>query len=125
MWIFTDTGFLSAVEHRDDKSLLVVRARDRDSLLPLEDMGNEITRSSISDYPYRVIISKKAFAEWTSFMTENIDYPNFKNQVAVTRGKKFASVLSGVWARMLDAEDAEAHEMRSSYESSLGFRGQA
>jgi hypothetical protein len=88
-------------------------------------MGLEITRSAVSDYPYRVIISKKVFAEWTSLMTENIDYPNFKNQVAVTRGKKFASVLSGVWSRMLDAEDDEAHELRHTHDLSMGFQGHA
>ena len=34
MWIFTSTGFVSAVVHRDDADLIVVRARDRESLQP-------------------------------------------------------------------------------------------
>lgn len=32
MWIFTDTGFVSAVCHYQDWTQLVVRARDRRSL---------------------------------------------------------------------------------------------
>ena len=32
MWIFTETGFVSAVQHRENPDYLMVRARDRQSL---------------------------------------------------------------------------------------------
>lgn len=122
MWIFTQTGFVSAVQHRDDPDLLVVRARDRLSLEPLAAAATlDITTNATSDYPYRVIVSKDDFAAWTLAQIEDLNYPNFKNQVAVTRGKKFASHLSDVWATMLRAEDAEADELHRRYESSHGF----
>ena len=113
MWLFTETGFVSAVQHREDKDLLVVRARDRISLEPLaEATGTEITTNAYSDYPYRVIVHKADFNTWVSNAIKFLDYPNFKNQVAVTRGKAFAHTLGSVWAKMLDAEDEEAHAMR-------------
>lgn len=113
MWLFTETGFVSAVQHRDDKDLLVVRARDRQSLEPIEAACHvEITTNAYSDYPYRVIVHKADFDSWVSNQIKFLDYPNFKNQVAVTRGKAFAHTLGKVWANMLDAEDEEAHAMR-------------
>ena len=36
MWIFTPTGFLSVVEHRDDSRCLIVRARAKEDL---KDIG--------------------------------------------------------------------------------------
>lgn len=118
MWLFTDSGFISAVQHRDNPDLLVVRARDRVSLEALANpLEAEITTNATSDYPYRIIIEKAEVAEWVETQVMNIDYGNFKNEVAATRGKTFASVLSGVWGRMLDAEDDEAHEMRRAYDA--------
>lgn len=113
MWLFTETGFVSAVQHREDPDLLVVRARDRQSLEPIEAKHRvEITTNAYSDYPYRVIMHKADFDSWVSESIKFLDYPNFKNQVAVTRGKAFAHTLGKVWATMLDAEDEEAHSMR-------------
>lgn len=122
MWLFTETGFVSAVQHRDNPDLLVVRARDRQSLEPIEAKCQvEITTNAYSDYPYRVIIHKADFDSWVSDSIKFLDYPNFKNQVAVTRGKKFARTLGSVWATMLDAEDEEAHAMRRQSDRDLGF----
>lgn len=117
MWLFTETGFVSAVQHRDNPDLLVVRGRDRISLEPLAGSAQtDITTNATSDYPYRTIVSKDLFNTWVSQQIDFLDYPNFKNQVAATRGKKFAHTLGSVWSTMLNAEDEEAHEMRRSYE---------
>lgn len=122
MWLFTETGFVSAVQHRDNDDLLVVRSRDRKSLEPLSKATTaEITTNAYSDYPYRVIVHKADFSTWVSEQIKFLDYPNFKSQVAVTRGKKFAHTLGSVWATMLDAEDEEAHAMRRKTDRDLGF----
>jgi hypothetical protein len=122
MWLFTETGFVSAVQHRDEPDLLVVRARDRISLEGILDYADtEITTNAHSDYPYRVIVHKADLTRWVSDAIKFLDYPNFKSQVAVTRGKKFARTLGSVWATMLDAEDAEAHAMRRNTDRDLGF----
>lgn len=113
MWLFTETGFVSAVQHRTNPDILVVRARDRKSLEPLATQFTlEINTNAHSDYPYRVFIHKLDFNTWVSDSIKFLDYGNFKSQVAVTRGKTFAHTLGKVWATMLDAEDEEAHLMR-------------
>jgi hypothetical protein len=122
MWLFTETGFVSAVQHRDNKDLLVVRARDRVSLEPLAEFAEtEITTNPLADYPYRTIVQKNEFSLWVSTQIDFLGYPNFKSQVAVTRGKNFARTLGSVWSVMLDAEDEEAHAMRQSYDKNYGF----
>lgn len=122
MWLFTETGFVSAVQHRTEPETLVVRARDRKSLESLASQFSlEINTNPYSDYPYRVFIHKMDFTTWVSDSIKFLDYGNFKNQVAVTRGKKFAHTLGSVWATMLGAEDEEAHAMRQYTDRDLGF----
>ena len=109
MWIFTETGFLSAVQKDPKSSILTVRARDRESISHLAANYNlKIVRTPMADYPYRVEIDKDDFATWISKEVQLIEYGNFKNQVAVARGSKFAKLLGSVWSVMLDAEDEEA-----------------
>jgi hypothetical protein len=123
MWIFTETGFVSAVQHREAPEYLVVRARDKQSLDQLADLCDvQVKFTPNADYPYRVIVTK---ADFTSWMNDNIDflgYSNFKNQVAITRGKDYAHTLGSVWSTMHDVEDEQARNRYAAYESSLGFR---
>jgi hypothetical protein len=123
MWIFTETGFVSAVQHRETPEYLVVRARDKQSLDQLADLCDvQVKFTPNADYPYRVIVTK---ADFTSWMNDNIDflgYSNFKNQVAITRGKDYAHTLGSVWSTMHDVEDEQARNRYAAYESSLGFR---
>jgi hypothetical protein len=109
MWIFTETGFVSAVRKEDNPSLLTVRARDRKSLgLLSEATGAKIAQSPDADYPYRLFVSAEAFGQWAMDQAIKVDYSNFKNRVAKTRGDEFASSLSEVWLAMLSVEDQEA-----------------
>lgn len=110
MWIFTDTGFISIVRNPGlfpDK--LHVRSRDRHSLVSLsEATGQEIRRSPHGDYTYRVYVTVEQFNEWMFARTAELEYKNFKNQVAKTRGSNFAYLLHDVWSVMLGAQDAAA-----------------
>jgi hypothetical protein len=106
MWIFTTTGFISAVS---DGKQLVVRSRDRQSLDPISAFAKaETKKSPVSDYPYRLTVSNELFAEWVSRMAKSIDYRNFKSEVADLRGDDFAHPLMKVWSAMHEVEDAEA-----------------
>jgi hypothetical protein len=108
MWIFTNTGFVSAVS---DGKELVVRSRDRLSLEPISAFAKaEIKKSPLSDYPYRLTIDKELFAVWLSRMAESIDYRNFKSEVADLRGDHFAHPLMKVWSAMHEVEDEEARK---------------
>jgi hypothetical protein len=111
MWLFTETGFLSAVRKDPNKPSVTVRARDKKSLSNLAKRFDlEIIKTPYADYPYRVEIDKKSFAEWVSDEVNAISYSNFKNQVAVTRDSKFAKLLGKVWSVMLDSEDGNARD---------------
>lgn len=109
MWIFTETGFVSAVQKDDNKEVLTVRSRDRKSLESLADQtGAEIAQSPDADYPYRAFVSQEAFAAWASEQAKTIQYSNFKNRVAKTRGYDFVEALHNVWVAMLEVEDEAA-----------------
>ena len=80
MWFCMNDGFISAVVHRDDASLLCVRARrkkDIESIFP----GKEIILKKNADYKYRVVISKEEFSKIILDRIMNINYDNFKNSV--------------------------------------------
>lgn len=108
MWVFTETGFLSAV--KSDGGLMV-RSRDRESLEALSFATNSaILHTPKGDYPYRLITDHDSFSKWISHSARNIDYPNFKSQVAMTRGREFADALSKVWSVMHQVEDGQARK---------------
>ena len=98
MWIFTSTGFVSAVAHRDDADLIVVRARDLESLAPLiERTGAEVNPWEGSDYAFRIVVPREEFAAWVGEQADGIDYTNFKSSAHRRRGGAFADVLHDVW----------------------------
>jgi len=103
MWLFTNTGFVSAVSNGQD---LMVRSRDRESLEPLAESAlTEIISTPQNDYPYRVIVTHEIFSKWAAHMAAGITYKNFKSEVAATRGYDFAHPLMKVWSAMHEVED--------------------
>lgn len=54
-----------------------------------------------SDYRYRVVSDKAAFAECAAQLVRDIDYDNFKNAVAMKEGYRRAAIYSNVWADLL------------------------
>jgi hypothetical protein len=106
MWVFTDTGFISAVAHYDDSDTIVVRARDMaslDGIAALADVAIQTT--PYNDYPFRVHVSRPIFQEWLCAAVTDMEYTNFKNRVHETRGERFHDALSDVWSTMHDVED--------------------
>jgi hypothetical protein len=86
MWVFTNTGFVSAVSNGKE---LMVRSRDRESLEPLaESAKTEIISTPSNDYPYRTIVSHETFSRWVSHMATNISYTNFKSEVHEVEDKE-------------------------------------
>lgn len=129
MWIFTTGGFVSAVEHREDPDLLMVRARDYRSLECMLDSielaGNaeepdvererpEIVMEVPADYPWRVTVPKATFALWLQFEVLNfLRYDShFKEALQAERGKDFYKAAMKVWVDMLDVEDTAEHHAK-------------
>ena len=106
MWVFTTTGFVSAV-YKD--GALQVRARDRRSLNALsKDSGASIVATPLADYPYRIAITNEQFSKWLQAQVLGINYKNFKSEVADSRGYGFAKPLNQIWSVMHDVEDEKA-----------------
>jgi len=113
MWVFTSTGFVSAVRKTDRPDVITVRSRDRKSLEPVAERANvEISVSPYGDYPYRAFVEPAVFTEWVAEQASSIDYDNFKNRVAKTRGYGFVEALHNVWVAMLGAEDTSRAELK-------------
>lgn len=109
MWLFTQDGFISAVDNKQVPGKLAVRARDKKSLELLADLTRqEIIQKMDTDYPYRVFVTKEEFQEFVAAQIESIDYGNFKNRVYSTRGENFAHACGDVWGAMLYVTDEEA-----------------
>lgn len=116
MWLFTETGFISAVCDPKDKNTMAVRARDKQSLAELSEMFNaEILELPKRDYPYRVIITKKNLTEWMVKSIADAQYTNFKSRIYQTRGEQFEHALHDVWAVMHKVTDTAKAKARSLY----------
>lgn len=113
---------MSVVADKEDVDSLLVRSRDRESLQVLVD-GIELVAGiealdpygirvgEGTDYPYRVTVSREAFAEWVAHeIREYVTYPNFKNEVRASLGDDWASTLNNVWGNMLRVTDDEGSE---------------
>ena len=82
MWVCLNNAFLSIVEHRDNSSLLMVRARRWEDLLntfPSEE--HDIIVTPDADYPYRLILPRGEVRYWLYEAVDRISYPNFKASV--------------------------------------------
>jgi len=109
MWIFSETGFISAVRKADRPDVITIRSRDKESLESIAALADvEVARSPYGDYPYRVFVDPQVFATWLSDVVLSLDYDNFKSHIAHTRGYDYAHELGRVWSVMLATEDADA-----------------
>jgi hypothetical protein len=101
MWLFTETGFLSAVAHFEDPEVLVVRAREETSLRRLSVAAETaIVPTPANDYPFRIHVGRDVFAEWLLEQVSSLNYTNYKSHMVQTRGHEFTEALHAVWAAM-------------------------
>jgi hypothetical protein len=111
MWIFTETGFVSAVRKSDAPSKVTARARDKQSLQVLSELAEtEIIHTPYADYGYRVIVADAVFKGWLETTVDMLDYDNFKNRIWKTRGNVFHDALGNVWTEMLAVADSDERE---------------
>lgn len=106
MWLFSETGFVSAVVDTQNKNKMIVRGRDRKSLEPLAKLARvKILDTPQRDYPHRVFVSKKKFTEWVVRNISSMEYNNYKSRMYQTRGADFTHSLSQVWSVMHQVEE--------------------
>ncbi len=102
MWLMTKFGFFSVVEKPKDKAagLVTIRSRVRDDLESLRAYLPQLTAveaNAGTDYAFRAQAAKPDFANALSKIALDIDYSNFKDEVAKTQGRGRAKCYSDVW----------------------------
>lgn len=116
MWIFTETGFVSAVVDLKDQDLMIVRARDSKSLDSLSEMADvRILTTPERDYPFRVFVSRMDFTTWMVECISEMTYNNYKSRMSVTRGREYVGALHDVWEVMHRVSPRKAGGMYDRY----------
>jgi hypothetical protein len=113
MWIFSIHGFYSiACAQKPDGSLdtqtVMIRARLKDHLQNLQKRfpvlaGTKIISLPDVDYRHRIVVPKTVWIGVLSGLAEEMEWSNFKNQVARHLGKggaAYANALHDVWEIM-------------------------
>lgn len=103
MWLITPVGFFSIVQKSSDiaADTLTVRARVRSDLEALRahflpSLG-EIQESKTNDYRFRAVAPRGDVAGAMADMVNNLQYSNFKNQVAKVQSPARAHLYHDVW----------------------------
>ena len=88
MWVFSKTGFVSIVQHREEPEILIVRARVLEDLeefaktLSLKSKQTvRIEYSEKADYAFRLYAERKQVVAVVRKMVADINYDNFKKSV--------------------------------------------
>jgi hypothetical protein len=112
MWLISSIGFFSIVRKPGDDQL-TVRSRTKGDL---ETLGRTylsglgpIVEGAGTDYRFRARVASDEFAAAAHRMVEDIDYPNFKDEVARRQGARRAHLYGEVWRVLsgLTQEDDE------------------
>jgi hypothetical protein len=114
MWVVTDRGFYSVVEHRENSQMLIVRCRahgDMQALAKLID-GLDVFRDDFADYPWRAVVSRRQWADALGKLVASIDYDNFKDSVKKRQGPKRAGVYMRVWSALTALESRSQRRRR-------------
>lgn len=105
MWLFSKSGYFSAVRHFDKPDVMHVRARfegDLERLCAAHGVEPKVVVTPGNDYRFRMDFAR---AEWVRIVSEEaeaIDYGNFK--AAVHDGTGRDAAYMGVWDVMRRAQ---------------------
>jgi hypothetical protein len=124
MWLFTKYGFFSVVcarqgdgEHGQpvDPQRMMIRARLESHLIALQNRFPEllgtipVQQSKRTDYAFRLFVPKPVWMDIVSQLAEEMDFDNFKSEVAEFQGGKGAAyvhALHNVWGVMANLQKA-------------------
>ena len=118
MWIITPLGFFSIVQKPGDLAAgtLTVRARVRSDLEALKaavlpGLG-VITESKSTDYRFRATALRSLVEAAMAQLAQQLDYSNFKNQVAKVQGSHRAHLYHDVWAVLNQMQGDASYEVK-------------
>ena len=114
MWLMTPSGFFSIVQKPEDEQAgtLTIRARVRGDLERLRETclpgRGEIVANAGTDYRYRARAPRAEVASAMAKIVNDIQYANFKDEVAREQGKERAGFYGEVWQVLYDLRDEAA-----------------
>ncbi|PBJ08469.1 NUDIX hydrolase [Pseudomonas sp. ACN5] len=125
MWLITPLGFFSIVQKSGDKQngTLTVRARVRGDLVALKQhylpgLG-AIQESQDTDYRFRATAPRAEVSAAMARFVDDLDYSNFKSEVAKKQGNQRSHLYHDVWDVLLklqtDPAFAEKEQATESY----------
>jgi hypothetical protein len=110
MWLITPIGFFSIVQKTDDAAAdtLTIRARVRGDLEALRDKYvpelGEIIEGAGTDYPFRAVTPRASLSAALTAIVADLDYDNFKSEVAKRQGATRAHAYHDVWQALRGIE---------------------
>ncbi len=133
MWIVSTSGFISVVADRDDRDVLVIRARDKRTLELLLQLARPlldvlrlskrvqpmtvpepvIEESGTTDYRFRVRLPRAVVREAVAGMVADISYDNVKTAVTRSRGVRYGTVLNDAWVVFRRLQEPEPRNKRN------------
>lgn len=123
MWIFTKYGFFSAVcarvgdgrqSQRIDPERVMIRARLKKHLQDLKSRfgqllgAADVLEFSGTDYAFRIVVEKSVWCQVVSELAAEIDYGNFKSEVARHQGLSgvpYERSLHKIWSIMYGLQE--------------------
>jgi len=85
MWLFTQYGFYSVVQHEENPEAFLMRARvknDLENLLKLTQIETPISHTPRAQYAFRVLLSQAEWNRIAQVLTRAVDYPSFTNRIS-------------------------------------------
>lgn len=104
MWVFLNDAFFSIVQHREDKEMVVVRARVEGDLERAFGNQHEVLETEDSDYRFRMFLNKEYVSDVMKRKVLNINYGNFKDSIAKQDYER-KSYYTRVWSVMNDWQE--------------------
>jgi hypothetical protein len=114
MWLITPIGFFSVVQKPGDVAAdtLTIRSRVRSDLEALQQHHlphlGAITKSKNTDYRFRAVAPRAEVAAAMADMVRQLNYSNFKSQVAKTQGAVRSHLYHDVWQVLYRLQTATA-----------------
>ena len=113
MWIFTNKGFLSIVEDKDDPARLLVRARYEGDIERHFGGEAEVIELEDSDYRFRAFFPREKVQAVIDRELSALDYGNFKNSfnrdnmsLSLEAREERHAALFQVWSAMVESQQA-------------------
>lgn len=110
VWVFTKDGFLSAVQHDDDRSRMRVRARRREHLesaFPGFDIVDLQDGDVIHDYRWHLDVARGEWVDYLVGTAMDVDYTSHVKEAISGDDKQMYRAMLRVWTAMLELQTGE------------------